>query len=40
MFDCENGTLSYDLERPKVAGQIEITRIVQDNVALCEALSR
>ena len=38
--DCENGTLSYDLERPKVAGQIEITRIVQDNVALCEALSR
>jgi hypothetical protein len=37
--DCENARLYYDLDRPKVRGEMFIRRIVQDNVALCEALS-
>jgi hypothetical protein len=35
--DCENATLSYDLDPPGVSGEIEIRRIVADNVKYCEA---
>jgi len=35
--DCENATLSYDLDPPGVTGEIEIRRIVTDNVKYCEA---
>ncbi len=36
--DCENATLTYDIEPPAVMGTIELSRIVDDNVALCEVL--
>lgn len=35
--DCNNATLSYDLDPPGVTGEIEITRVVDDNVKYCEA---
>jgi hypothetical protein len=37
--DCENATLTYDIDPPDVMGTIELTRIVGDNVALCEVLN-
>lgn len=37
--DCKTATLSYDIPGAGVAGNIEITRIALDNVALCEALA-
>lgn len=37
--DCTEGLVTYDLVEPNVSGQIPIQRIVDDNVALCEALS-
>lgn len=36
--DCENATLSYEIDPPGVAGEIPLGRIVRDNVALCEEL--
>jgi len=36
--DCEHATLTYDIDPPGVSGEIELRRIVPDNVALCEAL--
>ena len=36
--DCKNATLTYEIDPPRVMGTIELTRIVDDNVALCEAL--
>jgi hypothetical protein len=35
--DCENATVSYDLDPPGVRGEIEIQRVVNDNAAYCEA---
>jgi len=35
--DCNNATLSYDLDPPGVTGEIEIRRIVADNAKYCEA---
>jgi polyhydroxybutyrate depolymerase len=35
--DCESGLLTYDLDQPQVSGEIPISRIVSDNVPLCEA---
>ena len=35
--DCESGLLTYDLHQPQVSGEIPISRIVSDNVPLCEA---
>jgi hypothetical protein len=35
--DCENGTLTYDLDPPGVSGTIAITRIAPDNAKYCEA---
>jgi hypothetical protein len=37
--DCNNLTVTYDLPGPGVSGEIPMTRIVDDNVAMCEALS-
>ena len=37
--DCENATLTYDIDPPGVSGIIELTRITLDNVALCEVLA-
>lgn len=38
-FDnCKAGTVTYDITEPAVSGVIPIQRIVEDNVALCEAL--
>jgi hypothetical protein len=37
--DCATGLVEYDLPGPGVSGSIPIQRVVQDNVALCEALS-
>jgi hypothetical protein len=37
--DCDNATLSYDIPELALTGTIEITRIVKDNVMVCEALS-
>jgi len=37
--DCNNATLTYDLPSSELAGQIDITRVVDDNVALCEMLN-
>lgn len=36
--DCENATLSYDIDPPGVTGVIELRRITPDNVSLCETL--
>ncbi len=38
--DCANATVDYNLTSPAVSGSFPITRIVNDNVALCESLSR
>ncbi len=37
--DCENATLDYDLPSIGESGTIELVRIVNDNVPLCEALA-
>jgi len=37
--DCENATLTYAIDPPGVMGVIPLTRIVPDNVALCEMLA-
>lgn len=37
--DCETATLTYSIPDAGVSGEIQIERIVSDNVALCEALS-
>ena len=37
--DCENATLSYDIDPPGVMGTIELQRITPDNVVLCETLA-
>jgi streptogramin lyase len=37
--DCNNLKVTYDLPGPDVAGEIPMTRIVEDNVVLCEELS-
>ncbi len=36
--DCENATLNYQVDPPGRSGQIELRRVVSDNVALCLAL--
>ncbi|MEE4173460.1 MAG: hypothetical protein V2I57_04335 [Xanthomonadales bacterium] len=36
---CARGAVRYDLPGPGVSGVIPITRVVPDNVALCEALA-
>ena len=36
--DCESARLMYDFPSPEMAGNIDLTRIVDDNVALCEEL--
>ena len=38
--DCENALLTYDLTTLGLAGQIPLQRIVNDNVAACEAHSQ
>lgn len=35
---CDAAVVAYDLPGPGVSGEIPIRRVVQDNVALCEAL--
>jgi len=37
--DCEHATLTYDIDPPGVSGEIQLRRIVPDNVALCAALA-
>ena len=37
--DCENATLDFDLPDAGESGTIELVRIVNDNVALCEVLA-
>ena len=37
--DCENATLAYQIDPPDMMGTIELTRIMEDNVALCEVLA-
>jgi hypothetical protein len=37
---CARGTVTYDLPEPGLTGGIPITRVVPDNVTLCEALAR
>ena len=37
--DCENADLAYDIPALGLSGDIDLVRIVPDNVALCEALS-
>ena len=37
--DCANATLNYEVDPPGITGTIELTRIVDDNVALCQALN-
>ena len=36
--DCENAKLTYDLPSLGLDGDIDLIRIVADNVPLCEAL--
>ena len=38
--DCANATVDYNLTSPAVSGSFPLTRIVNDNVELCESLSR
>ncbi|MEE4174312.1 MAG: hypothetical protein V2I57_08680 [Xanthomonadales bacterium] len=38
-FTCNRGALVYDLDEPRVSGQIPLRRVVRDNIALCETLS-
>ena len=37
--DCNNATLTYDFPTLGLSGSIELTRVTEDNVALCEALA-
>lgn len=37
--DCENATLTFELPSSELAGQIDLTRVADDNVALCQLLS-
>ena len=37
--DCSNGLVSYEVTSAGLSGQIPIQRVVNDNVALCQALS-
>jgi polyhydroxybutyrate depolymerase len=37
--DCENANLTYQLDQPNVSGSIELRRITEDNVKVCEALT-
>ena len=37
--DCNNATLTYNFPSLGLSGQIELTRVVADNVALCESLA-
>jgi hypothetical protein len=36
--DCTEGLVSYEIDSLGISGEIPIERIVDDNVALCEAL--
>lgn len=36
--DCDTAEVAYNFPEPGVAGVVPITRVVKDNVALCEAL--
>ena len=36
--DCDTGVVHYELTNPVLSGSVPITRIVKDNVLLCEAL--
>jgi hypothetical protein len=38
MRDCENGTITYDIESANLQSEIPIKRIAPDNVPLCESL--
>ena len=38
-FTCNRGALVYDLDEPRISGQIPLRRVVRDNIELCEALS-
>lgn len=37
--DCNSATLTYQFTSPGLMGEIPLTRIANDNVAMCEALS-
>ena len=37
--NCKNGTLTYDIPSLELMNSIQISRVAQDNVALCEALN-
>ena len=37
--DCNNATLTYDFPTLGLSGTIELTRVTDDNVALCEKLN-
>jgi len=37
--DCNNATLTYNFPSLGLTGQIELTRVVSDNIALCESLA-
>jgi len=37
-FSCSNGRIAYEIPSLELSGEIQIQRIVDDNVALCEAL--
>jgi uncharacterized membrane protein len=39
MTDCENGTITYDIESANLQGEIPIQRIALDNVPLCQSLA-
>ena len=39
MTDCENGTITYDIDSANLRGEIPIQRIALDNVPLCESLA-
>jgi DNA-binding beta-propeller fold protein YncE len=38
--DCENATLDYDIPAVSRSGSINLKRVTNDNVALCQGLSR
>ena len=37
--DCNNATLTYDIPSLGLMGTIELTRLTEDNLALCEELN-
>jgi hypothetical protein len=37
---CAAGLVEYDLPGPGVSGSVPIQRVVEDNVSLCELLTR